>query len=109
MIVVCKLFGCDTRFLMIGSSLEPMSWFGLSMFAFVKCIDGLSVGLCLVVCLLVAPLFVILPFFGLIALSDVEGITSGGLLYCYKNLIKRVKSNQVIADTFDNLLMKQIL
>ena len=44
-------------------------------------------GLCLIVRLLVAPSVVLLRLFGLVALSDVEGIVSLGLLYCYRNLI----------------------
>ena len=43
-------------------------------------------GLRLVACYLVAPPFVLLRLFDLVALSDVEGIVSLGLLYCYRNL-----------------------
>ena len=98
MIVVCKLFGCDARSLMIGSSLEPISWSRMSMFALVdwEIIIGPAaslLGLLLVVRLLIAPLFVLFCLFGMVALSDIKGTFSCGLLYCDRNLIERVKSN----------------
>ena len=50
-------------------------------------------GLRLVVRLLVAPSFVLLRLFDLVALSDVEGIVSVGSYIAIEFLIERVKSN----------------
>ena len=85
---VCKFYGCDARTSIIGSSLDPMSWWGSSAPSAVAITFG-ALEVRLVHCprWALASLFVLLRLFVLVALSDVKLVII--IVYCSSKLLIR--------------------